>query len=152
MHARLVQILRAHGTNCNFLLESAQTCSSRDESLFLAWSDRILMLCSCRFFSGSWDKSNHPDKNLGYGQDTYLDARHAPLIGCLVDDLLSSVEGCRNLQHTEKQNAEVLDATEMVKHDCWGLPNCMLLEDQAGVPSQHSATAPAYMYTGAAGG
>ena len=57
-------------------------------------------------------------KDLGYGQDIYLDTRHAPLIGHLVDDLLSTGEGCRNLQqHTEKQNAEVQHAIEEVEHD-----------------------------------
>ena len=60
---------------------------------------------------------------LGFDQAIQFDCRHAPLIGRLVDDLLSTGEGCRNLQrHSGQQNAELQDANQKVNHDRRRLP------------------------------
>ena len=52
---------------------------------------------------------------LGYVRNMHVDTCHAPLVGRLVDDLISAGEGCRDLQqHAEKQNAELQLKTEKV--------------------------------------
>lgn len=52
---------------------------------------------------------------IGYGRIMHMDTCHAPLIGRLVDDLISAGEGCRNLQqHAEKQSAAMQHKTKKV--------------------------------------